>query len=161
MASVDTLGDRLDWIIAERGLGSLRRLSLAAGLSHATLSNAINRERRGEDPNLSSATLAAVAKVADVPVDWLVNGGSLPGQAARNRTVEYTDRYAHAPDVIKALIDDGYDPRAVRRAVGDIAFDEGQEGTGALDLYRMAKKVLDLEAGGVELGVRKVEDDEL
>ncbi|HOU92942.1 MAG TPA: hypothetical protein PLU22_17935, partial [Polyangiaceae bacterium] len=80
---MNTLADRLEWIVANRDFVSLRRLSMAAGLSHSTLSNAVKREREGGEANLAMTSLAAVAKVARVPVDWLVNGGPPPDAPAR------------------------------------------------------------------------------
>lgn len=160
-----SLGDRLDWIIERRGLGSLRRLSLAAGLSHSTLANAVARERAGRDPNLSARALAEIARLGGVTLDWLRSGEGAPVAQEPNsppahRVVEPTPRYGAGPQVVQRLVEDGYEPRAARRAVGDVLFDEGPEESSELDLYRAARKLLDLERGRPEVGVHPVEDDE-
>jgi len=150
IGGVNTLADRLEWIVANRDFVSLRRLSMAAGLSHSTLSNAVKREREGGEANLAMTSLAAVAKVARVPVDWLVNGGPPPDAPARV-LVPY--------NVVRKLVEDGYADRAARRAVGDVAFQEGAEGISELDLYRAALRVLEAERGKA-VGDTPVGDDE-
>lgn len=172
---VDTLESRLQWIVEHRHeFSNLVQLSLAAGLSHSTIHNLVKKERTQGRISPRSETLAKIARAANVPLDWLASGIGSPASSAEidpepaharydeepARVVERPDRYAHATKVIRALVEDGYDAGDVRRAVGFIAFDEGQEGSDQLDLYRAAKRVLDTERGRPELGVREVGEDE-
>lgn len=69
---VETVADRLRWVLEHRGL-TARGLSLAAGMS----SNAVQKifERGG---SANAATLAALASAAKVSFAWLATGRGTP-----------------------------------------------------------------------------------
>lgn len=159
---MQNLSDRLEWIAERRGYVSLRRLSLAAGLSHSTLSNAVARERAGGSHNLTTASLRAVASIADVPFEWLMDGGSDPDvQRRADAAPAMANRYAHAEEAIADLISAGWPAPRAREVVGAIVFDESKGEPTALAIVRMAEKVLRSAPGKLGPDETPVGDDEL
>lgn len=77
------------------------------------------------------------------------------------RRVDRPNRYAYAPAVVRALVEEGIDPMRAKAATHDVAFDEGYRGSGELDLYRAVKRKLLAEDKPSKLaGERPVEDEE-
>lgn len=71
--SLTTLGGRLKYARLRRGLKS-RELSRLAGLNSESHTSRIERGREKVDVQI----VAALARVLDVPLDWLVNGIGFP-----------------------------------------------------------------------------------
>lgn len=73
-----TLQERISWILTNRDFQSERDLALKAGLSHATLANALRFEHAGRPVQLRSDTVIRLAAAADVNVSWLLTGSGAP-----------------------------------------------------------------------------------
>jgi hypothetical protein len=73
-----TFQERISWILANRDFQSERDIALKAGLSHATLANALRFERAGRPIQLMSDTAVRLAAAASVDVGWLLTGSGAP-----------------------------------------------------------------------------------
>lgn len=74
MATKSTLSERMAKALEHTGR-TAREVSLAAGLSHATVSEVI----RGETRSLQAETCFKLARVLGVRAEWLAIGEGTPG----------------------------------------------------------------------------------
>jgi hypothetical protein len=79
---VSSYRERIDWIMRNRHFKSGRALSMAAGLSPATVNNLLMRERREGSASLDAESLAAISAVAKVDPQWLATGAGEPEPGA-------------------------------------------------------------------------------
>lgn len=107
---METYRERIEWIMRNRQFKSGRALSLAAGLSPATVNNLLMRERRTGSAALDSDSLAALARAADVDADWLATGRGRPDA----RTIDTTGHELPEPQPRVAVFDGSVEPTSVR-----------------------------------------------
>jgi transcriptional regulator with XRE-family HTH domain len=138
MAATD-LGKRLEWIIANRGFKTAKALSARAGLGSTAH---VGMMVRGEVKTPSADTLAKIAQVAGVDLNWLTTGNGSP---ISEPTVDRGEADA------LPLSDDDI---PLERAVVDLARDRSYT-TGDMDIARKvareAHRFVGLNADLVEI----------
>jgi transcriptional regulator with XRE-family HTH domain len=78
---VDTLKDRILWILRHRGFAQ-RDLGTAADLAPSFISAYLQRAKSDPDASMSADNLSAIAKAAHVSLVWLSNGKGEPDDAS-------------------------------------------------------------------------------
>lgn len=73
----ETIGDRIAWICAYRGITE-SELARRAGLTRNHLSSTIRSARDGDPKDLQSGNAAKVAKAGGVSLEWLITGDGSP-----------------------------------------------------------------------------------
>lgn len=109
------LARRLELAVELTGATSTQSVSLAAGLSRASLSNMIRRLRDGEKATMQQAALTAIARATNVDPAWLVTGVGVPRPEAREGVP--MRQHPAWPAVSSAL-------QARHRELPPLAFDE-------------------------------------
>lgn len=116
----------------------------------------------GKNKGSTARVRTALAKALHLTLDQvaaLLERGEMPDPDAP--AVVADDRYDWGRVVVAQLVEDGYPADAARRAVGDVAFDEGKRFSDRFDLYRLAKATLDEERSGrPPVGARVIEEDD-
>lgn len=76
-APVSTLAERMRWILDQRGWKQ-REISKLAGLSHSYVSAFFDRAEKDPKASMRGTELAAIAKAANVSLQWLTTGEGEP-----------------------------------------------------------------------------------
>lgn len=75
--AVKALSDRIRWILENRKF-TQRELGLKAGLSSGFVSVFLTRAKDMPDASMNADALSAIARVADVSLEWLTTGAGSP-----------------------------------------------------------------------------------
>ena len=154
---VETIEERLQWIIEQRGLPSLRQLALRAGLSHSTLAAVVHRERKTGKAALETATCLAIAKATGVSATWLASGRGAPYEGLPvPPPPETPQRLEPTEEAIEALIEDGVPEARAYEIVGALSLRLRSRSPGGVALYRLALRTWHAEQGRPLPGDRDV-----
>jgi DNA-binding transcriptional regulator YdaS (Cro superfamily) len=143
-------------VVDEQFGGNQSAAAAAFGCSPSTLNRIKNGRRK------PGTLVSGVARALGVSVDEVL-GHKRPvsetrAEDAPQQQTILTDRYPYRADVLQALVDDGIAKRDAERAVNAaVAFDEGEDGSNALHLYRLARQLL-AAAKGKATGERILEE---
>lgn len=85
--AVKALSDRIRWILENRKF-TQRELGLKAGLSSGFVSVFLARSKDTPDASMNADALAAIARVAEVSLEWLTTGHGSPETSAETERDE-------------------------------------------------------------------------
>jgi lambda repressor-like predicted transcriptional regulator len=137
---VRTLEERIDWVIQHRGFSSLRDLTLRAGLSHSTLHNAMQRERRSGSTDLKVSSVLTLAEHAGVSPGWLAFGEGTPEPRTPERLgLELAEL------TVRKLAERGFSRARAEEVVGALLVRHGIEMATLLDVFLAAEATLTAE----------------
>jgi len=155
---VETLTERLQWIVENRGFGSMRQLSLQSGLSHGTIAAITRRERLKDDTDPDVETLTKIALTGKVSIDWLIWGRGSPDDTAGSRKLELvgqTDTKSMADEAVRLLQADGLQLGKALELVHRVKL----QSPTARGYYDAAWKLLHTERGRPVVGERIVTEE--